>query len=125
LPAPERDSFVLKQSSLSSQRKIVSKAQINRTYWQERGGQGRGRRIPQEKSFYYYSLSDVIRDEIRSRGQPTREVLIQVGNELRQNTARTFSLNASFRRSKTTSITSSIPSEILRRWMLSRGEALN
>jgi dCMP deaminase len=38
-----------------------------------------------QKSFYYYSLSDVIRDEIRSRGEePTRERLIIVGNELRQ-----------------------------------------
>src|SRR5262245_33782678 len=38
-----------------------------------------------QKSFYYYSLSDVIRDEIRSRGdEPTRERLIVVGNELRQ-----------------------------------------
>jgi dCMP deaminase len=38
-----------------------------------------------QKSFYYYSLSDVIRDEIRSRGDaPTRERLIVVGNELRQ-----------------------------------------
>src|SRR5207247_8870724 len=35
--------------------------------------------------FYYYSLSDVIRDEIRSRRlQPTRDLLIVVGNELRQ-----------------------------------------
>jgi dCMP deaminase len=39
----------------------------------------------QKKSFYYYSLSDVIRDEIRARGlEPTRELLITVGNELRQ-----------------------------------------
>src|SRR5205814_9392407 len=39
----------------------------------------------QKKSFYYYSLSDAIRDEIRSRGEePTRDRLIIVGNELRQ-----------------------------------------
>ena len=39
-----------------------------------------------KKSFYYYSLSDVIRDEVRSRGQqPTRDILIRTGNELRQN----------------------------------------
>jgi len=39
----------------------------------------------QTKSFYYHSLSDVIREEIRSRRlQPTRDLLIVVGNELRQ-----------------------------------------
>lgn len=38
----------------------------------------------QQKSFYYCSLSDVIRDEIRNRGTtPTRELMIDVGNELR------------------------------------------
>src|SRR3982751_3457043 len=36
------------------------------------------------KGFYFYSLSDAIRDEVRSRGQSeSRELLIQVGNELR------------------------------------------
>ncbi|MGH9340662.1 MAG: deaminase [Acidobacteriota bacterium] len=36
------------------------------------------------KGFYYYSLSDVIRDEIRSRNQEiTRELLVDTGNELR------------------------------------------
>jgi dCMP deaminase len=48
-------------------------------------GKGEVARYLQKKSFYYYSLSDVIRDEIRSRGiEPTRESLITVGNELRQ-----------------------------------------
>ena len=48
-------------------------------------GKGEVARYLQTKSFYYYSLSDVIRDEIRSRGlQPTRDLLIAVGNELRQ-----------------------------------------
>jgi dCMP deaminase len=48
-------------------------------------GKGEAARYLQKKSFYYYSLSDVIRDEIRSRGEePTRERLIAVGNELRQ-----------------------------------------
>ena len=48
-------------------------------------GKGEAARYLQKKSFYYYSLSDAIRDEIRRRGQdPTRELLIQVGNELRQ-----------------------------------------
>ena len=48
-------------------------------------GKGEVARYLQKKSFYYYSLSDVIRDEIRSRDlQPTRESLITVGNELRQ-----------------------------------------
>src|SRR5689334_3930907 len=37
------------------------------------------------KSFYYCSLSDVIRDEVRSRGESlTRENMIETGNELRQ-----------------------------------------
>ena len=48
-------------------------------------GKGEVARYLQRKSFYYYSLSDAIRDEIRSRGeQPTRELLIIIGNELRQ-----------------------------------------
>ena len=48
-------------------------------------GKGEVARYLQKKSFYYYSLSDAIRDEIRSRGeQPTRDRLIIVGNELRQ-----------------------------------------
>src|SRR5215831_2464894 len=48
-------------------------------------GKGEVARYLQKKSFYYYSLSDVIRDEIRSRGlDPTRELLIVIGNELRQ-----------------------------------------
>jgi dCMP deaminase len=49
------------------------------------GGKGEAARYLQRKSFYYFSLSDAIRDEIRSRGEePTREGLIIVGNELRQ-----------------------------------------
>jgi dCMP deaminase len=48
-------------------------------------GKGEVARYLQRKSFYYYSLSDAIRDEIRARGEePTRERLIIVGNELRQ-----------------------------------------
>ena len=48
-------------------------------------GKGEVARYLHKKSFYYYSLSDVIRDEIRARRQdPTRELLITVGNELRQ-----------------------------------------
>src|SRR5262245_33198833 len=48
-------------------------------------GKGEVARYLQKKSFYYYSLSDAIRDEIRSRSeQPTRERLIIIGNELRQ-----------------------------------------
>jgi len=38
----------------------------------------------QKRGFRYYSLSDAIRDEIKRRGREiTREVLIEVGNELR------------------------------------------
>jgi len=48
-------------------------------------GKGEVAKYLEQKSFYYYSLSDVIRDEIRRRGQPiTRETLIETGNELRQ-----------------------------------------
>src|SRR5262245_29442259 len=47
-------------------------------------GKGEVAKYLQSKSFYYHSLSDAIRDEIRARGQePTRDVLIQTGNELR------------------------------------------
>ena len=36
-------------------------------------GKGEVARYLQKKSFYYYSLSDVIREDIRSRGQePTQ-----------------------------------------------------
>jgi dCMP deaminase len=52
-----------------------------------RNGAGKGEvaNYLKKKSFYYYSLSDVIREEIRSRGQtPTRELMIEAGNELRQ-----------------------------------------
>ena len=48
-------------------------------------GKGEVAKYLQTKSFYYYSLSDAIRDEVRARKlQVSREVLIQVGNELRQ-----------------------------------------
>ena len=47
-------------------------------------GKGEVAAYLQTKSFYFYSLSDAIRDEVRSRGQEvSRELLIQVGNELR------------------------------------------
>jgi dCMP deaminase len=48
-------------------------------------GKGEVAKYLQTKSFYYYSLSDAIRDEIRARKlEVSRESLIQVGNELRQ-----------------------------------------
>jgi len=47
-------------------------------------GKGEVAKHLQTKSFYYYSLSDAIRDEVRARGLAvTRERLIEVGNELR------------------------------------------
>jgi dephospho-CoA kinase len=47
-------------------------------------GKGEVAKHLQSKSFHYYSLSDAIRDEIRARRQAvSRELLIQVGNELR------------------------------------------
>ena len=49
------------------------------------GGKGEVASYLKEKSFEYYSLSDVIRDEIRARGDElSRENLIRIGNELRQ-----------------------------------------
>ena len=48
-------------------------------------GKGEVAKHLETKGFQYYSLSDAIRDEIRSRGQDlSREALIQTGNELRQ-----------------------------------------
>ena len=39
----------------------------------------------QKKSFYFYSLSDVIREELASKGEEiTRDALIKTGNDLRQ-----------------------------------------
>jgi hypothetical protein len=44
-------------------------------------GKGEVAKYLQTKSFYYYSLSDAIRDELRSRKlEVSRESLIQVGN---------------------------------------------
>jgi dCMP deaminase len=49
-------------------------------------GKGEVAKYLEKKSFYYYSLSDVIREEVRKRGlQMTRENLISTGNELREN----------------------------------------
>jgi len=48
-------------------------------------GKGEVARYLQARGFDYYSLSDVIRDEIRSRGEePTRESLVETGNALRE-----------------------------------------
>lgn len=48
------------------------------------GGKGIVAEYLKKRSFYYFSLSDVIREEIEKRGKEiTRELLIRVGNELR------------------------------------------
>ena len=48
-------------------------------------GKGEVASFLRDKSFYYYSLSDVLREELESKKLPvTRENLIQTGNELRQ-----------------------------------------
>jgi dCMP deaminase len=48
-------------------------------------GKGEVAAFLRDKSFYYHSLSDVIRDELSARGLAvTRDALIQTGNELRQ-----------------------------------------
>jgi dCMP deaminase len=48
-------------------------------------GKGEVAKYLQTKSFYYYSLSDAIREELRSRKmEVNRDSLIRMGNELRQ-----------------------------------------
>jgi dCMP deaminase len=48
-------------------------------------GKGEVAKYLEKKSFYFYSLSDVIRDEVRKRGlEMSRENLINTGNDLRQ-----------------------------------------
>lgn len=48
-------------------------------------GKGEVAAFLKDKSFYYYSLSDVIREELESKGIPiTRDTLIITGNDLRQ-----------------------------------------
>ena len=48
-------------------------------------GKGEVAAFLRDKGFEYYSLSDVIREELQSKGIPlTRETLILAGNELRQ-----------------------------------------
>ena len=48
-------------------------------------GKGEAARFFMEAGFDYFSLSDVIREEIRRRGEAeTRNILIQTGNELRE-----------------------------------------
>jgi len=62
-------------------------------------GKGEVAKYLQKKSFYYYSLSNVIRDEIRLRGEePTRDRLIIVGNQLEMFGARTLPLQKGFDR---------------------------
>ncbi|MCI0615156.1 AAA family ATPase, partial [bacterium] len=47
-------------------------------------GKGEVANYLKDKSFYFYSLSDAIRDELNSRKIPvTRDSLIETGNELR------------------------------------------
>lgn len=49
-------------------------------------GKGEAAAFLKDKSFYYYSLSDVIREELERRKIPiTRDSLIATGNELREN----------------------------------------
>lgn len=48
-------------------------------------GKGEVARFLQDKGFYYYSLSDVLREELKNRGQePTRASLVEIGRELRR-----------------------------------------
>jgi len=48
-------------------------------------GKGEVAAFLRDKSFYYYSLSDVLREELESKETPiTRDALITTGNELRQ-----------------------------------------
>ena len=51
-------------------------------------GKGEAANYLKNKGFVYYSLSDVIRDEATKRGlEHSRDNLIKIGNELRQNFA--------------------------------------
>jgi dephospho-CoA kinase len=48
-------------------------------------GKGEAAAYFRAKGYAYFSLSDVIRDELRERGEPTsRDNLIRTGNELRE-----------------------------------------
>lgn len=48
-------------------------------------GKGEVARYLSNKSFYYFSLSDILREEVRSRNlEVKREILIDIGNELRR-----------------------------------------
>ncbi len=48
-------------------------------------GKGEVADFLKDKGFYYYSLSDVLREELKSRGEePTRENLVKIGRELRE-----------------------------------------
>src|ERR1041384_6144267 len=48
-------------------------------------GKGEVAAYLKNKSFYYFSLSDVIRQELESRGIPiTRDTMIITGNDLRE-----------------------------------------
>ena len=52
---------------------------------QNASGKGEVSKALEGRGFEYHSLSDAIRDEVRSRGiEPSRENLIETGNELRQ-----------------------------------------
>jgi len=47
-------------------------------------GKGEVAGFLQDKGFYVYSLSDVLREELKTRGEePTRENLVRIGRELR------------------------------------------
>ncbi len=48
-------------------------------------GKGEAAAYLQKKGFQYFSLSDVIREELQKRGkEPTRDNMIKMGNELRE-----------------------------------------
>ncbi len=48
-------------------------------------GKGEVAKLLQQIGYYYYSLSDLVREEVRARGlEVTRDNLIPAGNELRQ-----------------------------------------
>ncbi len=49
-------------------------------------GKGEAARFLTESGYEYYSLSDILRDELKARGKEvTRENLIAIGNEVREN----------------------------------------
>src|SRR5437867_11714994 len=84
LPAPNTAILLFSNMQFPSQSKgnhsIVRRRMLIGLTGRNAAGKGEVARYLAKKSFYYYSLSDVIRDEIRSRGRSEER---RVGKECR------------------------------------------